>query len=139
MRKFSLLFSSIVLIAGCRESSKIASVAGTVKLDGKPLPNASVSFQPIGEGRLNPGPGSTGLTDDKGEYTLVVTGGGSGAVVGMHRVEISCPTDRGKYRPEDDRRPRPRERVPLHYNAQSTLSFEVKPGKNTANFELLSK
>jgi hypothetical protein len=137
MRTSVLLFFGLVLVLGCEGSAKVAAVSGIVTLNGKPLPNAAVSFQPIGE-TLNPGPGSTGLTNDRGEYTLQVTGGGKGAMVGRHRVEISCLEAEGKNKPQEDPRTKPRERVPLEYNLRSKLTFEVKPGKNTANFDLTS-
>jgi hypothetical protein len=136
MRHFVL---GLFLIAGCNASSKVAAVSGIVTLDGQPLANAAVSFQPTGNDRLNPGPGSTGLTNDKGEYTLEVTGRGHGAIVGLHRVEISCIEVGGTNRPQEDPRTKPRDRVPPEYNFRSKLTFEVKPGKNTANFDLTTR
>jgi hypothetical protein len=105
-------------------------------MDGKPLANAAVNFQPLGGDQANPGPGSSGRTNDKGEYTLTVIGGGTGAVVAKHRVEIN-PTAEGD--PNDDRRPPPKIKIPSRYNRATELRFEVKPGSNTANFDLTSK
>ena len=70
-------------------------------MDGKPLPNVAVLFQPNRDGKMNTGAGSSGRTNDKGSYTLTVVGGGTGAVLGPHRVEIH-PTVDGD--PDDDRR-----------------------------------
>jgi hypothetical protein len=137
MRIHPLLIFAVVLVSGC-DRPKTATVSGIVNLDGKPLANAAVSFQPMGE-QLYPGPGSTGRTDDKGEYSLQMIGGGKGAIVGKHRVEISCPVDDRKSNPDEDRTSKPRDRVAIQYNVQSTLTFEVKPGPNTANFDVTSK
>jgi len=41
--------------------------------------------------------------------------------------------------PDDDKRPAPRMRIPTKYNLKSELKFEVRPGPNTANFELSSR
>jgi hypothetical protein len=133
----SFLILGVVLVLGCG-GPNLAPVSGTVTLDGKPLAKASVTFQPNSPGQLNPGPGSTALTNEKGEYSLQQTGGGKGAIVGMHRVEISSPIDDGKNNPDEDRRTKPRDRVPLRYNVQSTLQFEVKSGDNTADWKLTS-
>jgi hypothetical protein len=104
-------------------------------MDGRPLADVAVSFQPIGEG-LNLGAGSSGRTNAQGEFMLSVIGGGKGAVVGWHRVEIN-PTVDGN--PDDDRHGPAKVRIPTKYNLQSELKFEVKPGNNTANFPLNSK
>jgi hypothetical protein len=135
MRKPSLLFLAASLLIGCG-GPKITTVTGTVTLNGQPLANALVNFQPLGEGKVEPGPGSTGRTNEKGEYALKIIGGGNGAVVGKHRVAIYAALDDGKTRPNEDRRTRQPERVPAQYNVKSTLTFEVKPGKNVADFSL---
>jgi hypothetical protein len=134
-----LLVLGVVVASGCG-GLKTAQVSGTVKLDGKPLPNASVTFQPVGEGNLNPGPGSYGVTNDKGEYTLAVNPQTSGAVLGKHRVEITSRIDDGQdNNPNEDRRTKARDRVPAQYNIRSTLTYEVKSGPNTADWDLKSK
>jgi hypothetical protein len=125
-RAFALVV--LVLAMGCGDS-KHGTVSGTVTLDGQPLANAVVSFQPSST-ELNPGPGSVGRTNDRGEYTLEVVGGGHGAVVGSHKVSIRAGGDGAKA---------PSVAVPARYNSKSELKFEVKPGQNTANFELASK
>ena len=138
MRRRSPLLLVLVLALGCG-AGKRASVSGTVTLDGKPLPGALVSFQPVGEGQVAPGAGSTGRTDDKGQYTLQVIGGGNGAVVGWHKVRISCPVEEGPSNPDEDRRTPQKDRVPARYNRKSELKFEVKPGSNTADWPLTTK
>jgi hypothetical protein len=139
MHNHPRLFFGVVLasVLGCGDS-KVASVSGTVKLDGEPLANAVVIFQPLGEGRLNPGVGSIGRTNDKGEYRLQLIGGGKGAVQGTHRVEISCPIDDGQNNPDEDRATKPPNKVPDRYNAESKITYEVKPGDNKADFDLTS-
>jgi hypothetical protein len=122
---------------GCG-GSKVGSVSGTVKLDGEPLANAVVLFQPLGDGELNPGVGSIGRTNEKGEYGLRLIDGAKGAVVGKHRVEISCPIDDGQNNPDEDRATKPPNKIPDRYHAGSKMTYEVKSGDNKADFDLTS-
>jgi hypothetical protein len=139
MCNYSRLLFGVVLASalGCG-GSKIASVSGTVKLDGEPLANAVVTFQPLGDGKMNPGVGSIGRTNEKGEYRLRLIDGGNGAVQGMHRVEISCPVDDGQNSPDEDRATKPPNKVPDRYHAESKVTYEVKAGENKADFDLTS-
>src|SRR5262245_61776724 len=95
MRAFRLMTVSVAALAapGCSsEPFQVAPVSGQVTLDGKPLAHAHVNFKPIAADTLNPGPGSYGQTDDRGQYTLTVVGlSRGGAVVGKHRVMITAP------------------------------------------------
>src|SRR5690348_3214851 len=87
MRARLLLGLGAVLALGC--GPRFAPVSGKVTLNGQPLAHASISFQPIApEGVTDPGPGSAGTTDEKGDYTLQATTGQKGALVGKHRVRI---------------------------------------------------
>jgi hypothetical protein len=139
MRSYSrlLLGAALASTLGCGDS-KVHPVSGTVKLDGEPLANAVVIFQPLGDGKMNPGVGSIGRTNDKGEYRLRLIGGGNGAVRGKHRVEISCPIDDGQNSPDEDRATKPPNKVPDRYHAESKVTYEVKPGENKADFDLTS-
>jgi hypothetical protein len=134
-----ILFVAVVLIGGCSGGAKTANVSGTVMLDGKPLANAHVVFQPVATGgKQNVGMGSYGVTDANGSFALrLVDSDQPGAVVGTHRVEINT-----KSGADDDRDPkiRPPQRVlPAKYNRETTLQFKVEPGGSTAaNFELKS-
>ncbi len=135
------LVALVVLgFSGCG-GPPVAPVKGRITLDGNPLPHASVSFQPVSTGKnVNPGPGSLGTTDADGNYTLRVAGQNlEGAYVGKHRVEIAAylkdPDD-----PQRDRREKVRNLVPARYNTQTTLTFEVLPGRvNEADFALQSR
>src|SRR5688500_5040150 len=91
MRAQLTLIPLVLLVAGCGPAGpKIAPVSGTVYMDGKPLPNVGIAFQPIGSAdNPNPGRGSTGVTDASGRFTLKIDGEIDGAVVARHRVCIS--------------------------------------------------
>jgi glycine/D-amino acid oxidase-like deaminating enzyme len=135
------LAGAVLLAAGCGGAS-VAPVSGRVTLDGKPLANAAVHFQPKAtENNLNPGPGSDAMTDDNGNFTLkVVTTGQEGAIVGKHRVEISKYARTREIDPTSDQREAPaRNLVPAKYNDKTELEFVVPPGgTKEANFNLKS-
>src|SRR5947209_19745243 len=89
MRPHLVLGFAVLLAIGC--GSKYAPVSGKVTLNGKPLPNAHVMFQPVGKpGSIEAGEGSAGKTNEKGEFTLTSSTGKNGAMVGTHQVSISA-------------------------------------------------
>ena len=92
-------------------------------LDGQPLANADVTFQP--EGAQRP---STGRTDADGRYELAYKRGQMGAIVGPHTVGIYVST-------ELVRNPPP---IPDRYAVKSELHPEVKPGDNVYDIDMTS-
>ena len=84
-----VLFGIAVLsFAGCGGTS-IAPVSGKVTVDGKPVEGIRLVFSPIlTEGKKDPGPWSSGLTNSAGEFTLETRYKDSGAVVGEHTVSF---------------------------------------------------
>lgn len=150
--KRNLFFSCLAfMLAACGgENSTIVPVSGLVTLDGKPLANANVQFQPMAQGNENPGYGSFAVTNAAGKFELSISSQQlqkNGAVVGKHRVSITSAQDNIDYDPKVGspdgsipKTPVKAERIPGKYNAQSTLIFEVPPeGSNKANFDLQSK
>lgn len=158
---FLALAASLGLLAGCGGGKpSIAAVSGVVKVDGKPYPNAYVTFQPVGDaGNPNPGRGSMGITDENGKFTLKYDDGSPGAVVGKHIVRITSmqPADdparfKGKVSDtgSDDgddptgansalaaRGLKP-EVIPREWNTDSRKEFVVPAGgTDAANFEIV--
>ncbi|MBO0699216.1 MAG: hypothetical protein J2P46_12540 [Zavarzinella sp.] len=134
-RSLSFLAVALLPAAGCGPAG-VVPVSGRVTLNGQPLANVHVSFQPIAAGtEINPGGGSYALTDADGRFALrLVEGDAPGAVVGRHRVEI---TPRNV---DDDRDRRGKGAVtgvPAKYNRKSDLTFDVpRGGTDQANFVL---
>lgn len=81
----SIVFGFMVSMAlGCGESGpELAPAVGVVLLQGEPLADAAVTFQPVGGG-----PVASGVTDDQGRFQLETTNR-PGALVGEHRVTIT--------------------------------------------------
>jgi hypothetical protein len=131
-----VLAMALILALGCGERRQIGTVSGRITLDGEPLADARVNFQPTGNER-NPGIGSFGRTNGNGEYFLtLIDEKGKGAIVGTHRVMIKAVAE-GKA--DDDKTPAGKDRVPPEFNINSTLTFEVKAGHNTADWKLETK
>lgn len=124
----------------------LLSVSGTVTLDGKPLPEAVVTFD------ADDGQFSYGLTDSAGRFALRFDSVKSGVTPGKKTVRISTTRkilglntkDEGgeesggegaAAKPADT----PTELVPVRYNKKSELSVEVSPNQTHFDFPLVSK
>lgn len=117
--------------SGCGESGPpLGEVTGAVKLDGKPLPEALVQFQP------RKGPPSFAVTDSRGTYRLRFTTDFYGAAPGAHAVRITTARSFSKPGGEEVE---VAEKLPPIYHARSQVVREVKLGGNQFDFELQSK
>lgn len=122
-----LAVAFLVSATGCDSGPKMGTVTGTVTLDGEPAAHLEVSFNPKTAGT---GTTALGYTDSNGAYNLSYPGGKTGAPVGDYSVSIVGAelSDEGN----------PPVAIPACYNTETTLSFSVAPGENTANFDLES-
>lgn len=140
------------MVAGCADNGPaLGTVSGTVTMDGKPLPNAIVSFVPEAGGRA-----SVGTTDENGNYNLGFIDR-MGALVGKHKVSITSVVqgddmDFSEIRSDDPRYEEMvlarksdydnavvKEPLPAEYNKKSTIVREVESGKNVFDFPLNSE
>lgn len=129
-----------LLCCGCsRDEYTTAAVSGRVTMSQKPLAEVTVTFQPIARsGNPNPGPGSTGITDSDGHFTLQVVGSGvPGAVVGQHTVRLA--SKRPPQDPRDDRTPPFRDVIPISWRDGSRTFDVPAQGTDQANLEVGSK
>ncbi|GIW97307.1 MAG: hypothetical protein KatS3mg111_0640 [Pirellulaceae bacterium] len=116
------------LLSGCG-NDKIATVEGTIYLDGKPLEGAVVEFYPTHSGGA-----SYGRTDAEGHYELQYNRNEAGAEIGRHKVQITTFADGGGYGQGR------KELLPTRYNSETELEVEVKRGHNVIDFlELTSE
>jgi hypothetical protein len=153
----ALLF---LVCCGCGNSSSVplGTVSGQVTLDGKPLPNVSVTFIPVVSAASAPagsgGGSSSGITDASGNYELNYQADGSqGATIGKHKVSVTTvrqapaataqmSSDSPEYAQQasggGDYSKQWTEPIPEQYNSKTTLEHEVKSGSNTIDLELKS-
>ncbi|MEQ8852425.1 hypothetical protein [Gimesia sp.] len=127
---FANLMTVTFLLTGCSGESgdtpPLGEVTGKITLDGKPLTDASVTFEP------KSGAPSLGKTDETGSYVLAYSQDHLGAIPGQHTVRISKFGEPGSPNDTEDQ-------VPDKFNKSSQLTAEVKEGNNTVNFDLESK
>jgi hypothetical protein len=136
MRPWFLIALLGLVLAGCGGPYKTVSVSGRITRNGAPVANMAVLFQPIATSdNKEPGPGSTGVTDSDGRYTLTLVGRSTrGAVIGKHKVKI---TPMAQDADSADDRPKFVKPAPKKQKREPALEFEVPPGgTDAANFEL---
>ena len=133
-----VLAGSLICLGCSTRPYELAPVSGIVTLDGQPLEAARVRFEPRSSGdAVNVGPGSIGVTDSAGRFQLETIRQEAGAVVGSHVVRIG--TRQTRLDPEnlDRLEVLAEEVVPIQFNTNTTLRFEVPPGgTEEAHFDL---
>lgn len=134
-----IAFGLLLLLAtGCgKTDSNRGSISGEVKLDGKPLERGSILFTPIDGTKGSVAGGQI----EGGQYRL---SNDKGLAVGYNRVEIRAVRKTGKMvqkplAPRGQMIEESIEAIPPRFNSASTLKTEIKPGQNTANFEVASE
>jgi hypothetical protein len=132
------LLVALTAAAGCnRHGANRGIVSGKVTLDGQPLEQGTIQFTPIEGTKGVP----TGGSITSGRYRLADA---AAPTVGCNRVEVRAMRPTGKKVPKPFAPPGETidelvAAVPPKYNSQSTLKIEVKPGENTADFDITSE
>lgn len=141
LRRVPILVALAAFSAGCSSDPfQTAPVTGRITVNGKPVAQVAVMFQPnAADGNNNPGPGSTGITDAEGNYSLKLIGKETkGAVIGKHQVRIT--NFREATDPADDNPKYKKPAVPIppkYYLPKAALEFDVPAkGSDSANFDL---
>ena len=114
---------------GCQrhDGPELATVSGTVSLDGKPLEGATVHFQP------KSGRPSYGRTDETGRYAMGYSLERSGVTLGEHVVIIRTVLE------DEHGQVVRKEFLPKKYHDATTLSAVVEDKTNVIDFDLQSK
>jgi hypothetical protein len=121
-----------VCFAGCSSDGSgvpLGQVEGTVTMNDAPLAGVEVEFQPA------EGSPSYGTTDEEGHYVLKFTEDEMGAMIGEHTVRLNA----GVYEDEDGEEIETDIEIPANYNEESTLTFTVEKGSQTADWPLKSE
>lgn len=127
---------TLAVLVGCQKPPDIVQVSGVVLLDGRPLADAVVTFQPVRDGGTLPRlGGSVGRTDEAGRFSLrLIEPDSPGAAVGKHVVTITTAVSG----PSDAVLPR-RERVPRSWRDGSQIFEVTSAGTTTARIEMRSR
>ncbi len=138
MTRYVVLCVMILIgLSGCGNGGPhLVAVSGKVTVDGKPVPNAIVTFNPVAAGGSN----SLGKTDAQGVYRLEFSQDKQGALVGDHVVEIVTKKVSKAELPDDGSAvaEAPYVEIPAKYRKRGSLTATVKDQANTIDFELLS-
>ena len=133
-----MLWATLPLLGGCGPTGDGVSrgaVKGKVTLDGEPLQEGRIMFEPTGG---NQGPVAGGSIEG-GAYEIGVE---KGVVVGKNLVRINAIRKTGKKVKSimsDEMVDETVEAIPGKYNTNSTLEKDVRAGDNVLDFELTSK
>lgn len=121
-----LFFGSVaVLLTGCGDSGpQLCEVEGTVKLDGKPVSGAELTFVPQNVPTTMI---SYGVTDEAGHYDLAFTATKTGAIPATHNVRIELPGGKSVAK------------LNKKYSADGVITKEVKEGQNVVDIDLTSQ
>jgi len=133
--------SALVLFGGCGSDGKTAPVSGIVTLNGKPVADVAVTFQPIvTDGKAIAGPSAFGVTGSDGRYTVKLYGTDkTGAAVGKNQVRICGYTEITDTSEEALKKANPKINIPTRYWNEPKFEFEVpSQGTNSADFQLTS-
>jgi hypothetical protein len=80
--RWTIAWGAVLACAGCGGGP--VPVSGVVTLDGQPLPQATVTFLPLGQGRT-----ASGFTDAEGRFHLSTLEQRDGALPGEYKVTVT--------------------------------------------------
>jgi len=121
---------AFLMSLGCGGSG-MTKVDGAVTLDGKPLEDGSISFEPA-DGK---GP-TAGGTIEAGEYAIEVPPGSKIVRITATKVVGQKPMYKG--RPDSPMMEIRKDIIPPEYNTKSTLTLNVESSPTPGNFDLKS-
>jgi hypothetical protein len=119
-----------LLLTGC-SGSGLHAVTGEVSLDGEPIDGGNILFLPT-EGEAKKGAADIVA----GKYSIPAQ---QGLQPGKYRIEIRWAKSTGTQIPSGDpgmMMEERREAVPAKFNAESTLTEQIKAGENKLDFRL---
>lgn len=122
----------LCILTGCQPAVEFG-VVRQVKLDGSPLPDATISFISEDESLVP----ALAWTDENGKFVADTDGENGGLAPGTYLVRITT-FDEGDAE-ADPPLPSVPERVPSKYNFDSELTVVVEPTQNEFQFDLDSK
>jgi len=109
------------LLCGCGDPSSVATVTGTIRHGGKPVPGVCIQFVP-NDRTL---PLATGAANEAGRYTLNRAMGKKGCAAGTYSVRL--------FEQEPGSLPFT---IPTEMAMDSKLACDVKPGDNTFDIDI---
>ncbi|MDR3198989.1 MAG: hypothetical protein LBU34_14075 [Planctomycetaceae bacterium] len=121
-----------LLIAGCTKRDSVVPVSGKVILQGKPIADCNITFQPTTK---NPIVAASGLTDTEGNFSLetIESPRRKGAVSGEYHVKFFW-----RDPAFDETKPKPAPyQIPAKYQQEGIVFTVPNKGKTDVVFELV--
>lgn len=133
-RAFAAL--ALLTLAGCGGPSRVP-VSGAVTVDGAPVDNGTITFVPTGAAAAGAPPKASARITD-GKYAFEPD---FGPMPGAYSVEITWDKKTGKKvsTGDADMRDETKQMLPAKYNAQTTLTADVKSGMPPLDFAVSVK
>ena len=124
-----------VFSMGCPDSGGRYSVTGTVRVNGEPVKDGSISFVPVD---INAAHGGSGAAILGGKYSISKK---EGLFPGEYKVQLFATADSGRVRETPnpitgEKSPIRMHIIPERYNLQTTLKETIEPKKNTFDYDL---
>jgi hypothetical protein len=127
---FIVVLLVLPVISGCGEPQNRTEVSGTIRVNGKPLPEGSIAFRPT-DG--NEGPSSGGEIVNGAYYVARAKGAATGKNLVLIRSAASTGRKVERFgRLEDERT----QVIPPKYNERSEIVRDLQPGSNQLDFDL---
>lgn len=83
---------SLTWLAGCGSGDPAtAKTSGTVKANGKDVHGGSVIFEPMAEGKSQPGKTTIVPVEEDGTFVVTTYKENDGAIIGKHRIRFNPP------------------------------------------------
>ena len=128
-------FSAVTLLAlafslGCGPGDGMADVSGKVTFKGEPLAKGAIAFFP-----LSGDAPTTGGNIENGAYSVRVPPGEMKVTISAVKIVGQKPAYENA--PNSPIMNITEEALPRKYNAQSELKFDVKPGSNKKDWNLV--
>ncbi len=127
------VFAGLLALAGCSDNTS-GEVSGRVIVDGTPVEEGAVNFWPV-DSKSQP---SGGVIKD-GTYSFKAP---VGAVkVTLSKVKVTGTKKLYPGEPKSPEMPIKEEALPPRFNKKETteLTYEVRPGRNSKDWELSTK
>jgi hypothetical protein len=131
-----IVASYLASLVGCGgDGLSRQAVSGTVNVDGMPLQQGTINFQPLEKGV------GSGSSIEGGKYALA---GKNGLPVGKYRVTINAPVPGTGGKADLSAPPGappapPQELIPPDWNENSEHKIDITSGKNEHNFDVQTK
>ena len=125
------VLAGFVALTGCGDG--MTRIEGTVKLDGQPLADGTITFVPA-DGQT----ASAGGPIKNGVYSVEAPPGSKKVEIQASKVVGERPAYAGD--PNSPKIPITESIIPARYNTETTLTADLKPGTNDGvNFDLQSQ